>query len=250
MSHGLYRSYTARVTSGDGQGSKPRAGESWHWLTRLHCSQETELDSLNRALVVGLMLEAILENPRLGEGPGSRRHRLKDCLRSNLASQLAGRIPLSSFQSLVQGLDRWFEVFYPVLADACRSCHSSAWAQVAPSPIVCPLREDLFRECLEKNPGLLPKRRHRKFDPEKLRNFLESTNGTWFRLRDFEEHFQMDRKTAWEYAQKLLTVGLLVHNQGHSSAVRYRVAPRFLMPGWAPPADHAGPPIRSNTPLS
>ncbi|MEJ2069157.1 MAG: hypothetical protein P8X58_01905, partial [Syntrophobacterales bacterium] len=80
--------------------------------------------------------------------------------------------------------------------------------------------------------------------------FLECTAGKWFRLRDFEEHFQMDRKTAWEYAQKLLHAGLLVHNQGHSSAVRYRVEPRFLQPGWASPADHSGPPVPRNTSLS
>jgi len=201
-------------------------------------------------LVVGLMLEVILENPRLAEGPASRRHQVKACLRSNLASQLAGRIPLASFQSLVQGLDRWFEMFYPVLAEAGLFKRSASLTKVASTPVICSLREDLFRKCLENNPGLLPKRRHRKCDPEKLRNFLESTEGEWFRLRDFEEHFQMDRKTAWEYAQKLLQAGLLVHNQGHSSAVRYRIEPRFLQLGWASPADHAGPSIPANTSLS
>jgi hypothetical protein len=45
------------------------------------------------------------------------------------------------------------------------------------------------------------------------------------------------RKTAWEYVQKLLQAGLLVHNHGHSSAVRYRIAPRYLKPGWVSPAD-------------
>ena len=58
------------------------------------------------------------------------------------------------------------------------------------------------------------------------------SRGAGFRLRDFEGHFQVDRKTAWEYVQKLLQAGLLVHNQGHSSAVRYQVAPRFLEPAW------------------
>jgi hypothetical protein len=103
-----------------------------------------------------------------------------------------------------------------------------------------PLREDLFSECLDGAPGLLPRRRHRKLDRDKLRTFLESTAGNWFCLRDFEEHFQVGRKTAWEYVQKLLQAGLLVHNHGHSSAVRYRVAPRFLKPGWSLPAGDAG----------
>jgi hypothetical protein len=250
MGHYLYPSDAARGTSGEVQGSKPQAEGASHWTTRLPWSPEPELDSLNRALVVGLMLEVILENPRLAEGSGSRRHQVKAHLRSNLACQLAGRIPLASFQSLVQVLDHWFEIFYPVLAEAGLSRHSTSLAKVFSPSVVCPLREDLFRECLENNPGLLPTRRHRKCDPEKLQNFLETTEGKWFRLRDFEEHFQMDRKTAWEYAQKLLQAGLLVHNQGHSSAVRYRVEPRFLRPGRTSPADHAGPPVPGNTSLS
>jgi hypothetical protein len=233
MNHGLPQSPSSRVMSEDGQSSKPQAGGFWDWLTRLPYSQKPELDSLNRALMLGLIMEVMLENPRLQEEPGFRRHRLKACLRSFLASQLAGRISLASFQSLAQGMDRWFEVLYPVLADANLAGHSSsALAPAASSSGGCPLQEDLFCECLERTPGLLPKRRHRKFDREKLQSFLESTKGEWFRLQDFEAYFHVDRKTAWEYAQKLLQVGLLVHNQGQSSAVRYRVAPRFLKSAW------------------
>lgn len=241
----------AKVRSEPEQDFKSPTDEVWDFLTRLPCSQEPELDSLNRALMLGLMLEVILENPRLGEEPGFRRHRHKACFRSILTSQLAGRISLASFQSLAQGLDRWFEVLYPVLANAGLSgCSSSTIARGDPPAGGCPLREDLFSECLEGTPGLLPKRRHRKFDREKLRTFLESTGGEWFRLQDFEEYFQVDRKTAWEYAHKLLEVGLLVHNQGQSSAVRYRVAPRFLKSDWVPPADHSGPAAPGATPLS
>jgi hypothetical protein len=228
MNHGLHNSLTQRGKTEDWAGPKPQAAGSWHWLTRLNFSRESELDSLNRALVAGLMLEVMLENPSWREEPGSRRHRLKACLRSTLASQLAGRIPLASFHSLAQGLDRWFEVFYPLLADAALASTSFTPARISPQLEGCHLREDLFTDCLEKSPGLLPRRRHRKFDRERLQNFLESTGGRWFRLRDFVEHFRVDRKTAWEYAQKLLQAGLLVHNQGHSSAARYRVAPHFL----------------------
>jgi len=221
-------------------GAPSTAGNSRHWLNLSTCSSQPEMDSLNRALVAGLMLEVILENPGLAEEPGSRGHRLKACLKTTLASQLAGHISLASFHSLAQGLDHWFEVIYPVLANA----GLAAGHPAAPSPLPapkgnCPLRDDLFTECLEGTPGLLPRRRHRKLDPEKLRNFFRSTGGNWFRLRDFEEHFQVDRKTAWEYVQKLLQAGLLVHNQGHSSAVRYQVAPRFLQPAWDPPAEQA-----------
>lgn len=209
-------------------GAKLRTRISWDWLAGLGSASEPALDSLNRALVAGLMLEAVLENPDLAEESDPQGQRLKACLRTTLATQLAGRIPLASFQSLAQGLDYWFAVLYPQLADAVLTGHPQGQARMAQSAGVSLLREDLFRECLEKTPDILPRRRHRKLDPEKLRIFLELTGGDWFRLRDFEEHFQVDRKTAWEYAQKLLQAGLLVHNHAQSSAVRYRVAPRFL----------------------
>ena len=211
------------------------AGASRHWLTRLPFSSEPGLDSLNRVLVAGLMLEVLLENPRLREEPGSCGHRLKACLRTTLASHLAGHMSLASFHSLAQGLDHWFEEIYPLLANAALpGSHRRGPAASSAAPGVSPLREDLFSECLEKTPGLLPHRRHRKLDPDKLRDFLKGTGGNWFRLRDFEGHFQVDRKTAWEYVQKLLQAGLLVHNQGHSSAVRYMIAPRFLKPASQP----------------
>jgi hypothetical protein len=194
------------------------------------------------------MLEVMLENPSWGKEPGSQRHRLKACLKSTLASHLAGRIPLASFHSLAQGLDGWFEVFYPLLAEGGLAGTSCTPARMLPHLEGCPLREDLFTECLERTPGLLPRRRHRKFDRERLQNFLESTGGNWFRLRDFEEHFRVDRKTAWEYAQKLLQAGLLGHNQGHSSAVRYRLAPNFLKTAKSSQTDQAGQPLPS-TPL-
>ena len=181
----------------------------------------------------------MLENPGVAGEPGSRGQKLKACLGTTLASQLAGHISLASFHRMAHGLDHWFEIMYPLLANAGLAGSDTA----APVPLPdttksCPIREDLFNQCLESTPGLLPKRRHRKLNPEKLRSFLEGTGGGWFRLRDFEEHFLVDRKTAWEYVQKLLQAGLLVHNQGHSSAVRYQVAPRFLKPAWAPSGNH------------
>jgi hypothetical protein len=235
MMQGLLDSLTRRDRTGDWASPKPPAGESRNLLPRSHSSSPPKFDSLNRALVTGLVLEAMLENPRLQEEPGFQGHRLKACLRSTLACQLAGHMSLASFHCLAQGLDQWFAVVYPLLANA-------GWAHkaAAPAPLSGSsaetnfLEEELFSECLAKTPGLLPQRRHRKLDQEKLCNFLEGTGGNWFCLRDFEAHFQVGRKTAWEYVQKLLQAGLLVHNEGHSSAVRYRIASRFLKPGWVP----------------
>jgi len=218
----------------EGEGEKPEMATASPWPSNTPpgrspgCPPGSEEDLLNRALVAGLMLEVILENPGLLEEADSRRHQLKACLKSTLVAHLAGRIPLAFFHSLAQGLDRWFEVFYPLLASAGLGRSPRPAASPSPPPGEGLLREELFGECLEQTPGLLPRRRHRKLDREKLCKFLEHTGGGWFRLRDFEAHFHVDRKTAWEYVQKLLQAGFLVHNQGHSSAVRYRLASYFL----------------------
>jgi hypothetical protein len=240
MMQGLLDSLTSRDKTGEKPGTKAPARESRPWAPRSNSSSPSDLDSLNRALVTGLVLEAMLENPGLKEEPGFQGRRLKACLRSTLASQLAGHMSLASFHSLAQGLDHWFEVVFPFLANAGLASQPAAPAPLSAFAEAKFIEEDLFRECLEKTPGLLPQRRHRKLDREKLQNFLEGTAGNWFCLRDFEVHFQVGRKTAWEYVQKLLQAGLLVHNHGHSSAVRYRIAPRFLKPGWVSDADDHG----------
>ncbi len=52
----LQDSLTPQSQPEDWSGAKPTAGDSRHWLARLACSSEPKLDSLNRALVAGLML--------------------------------------------------------------------------------------------------------------------------------------------------------------------------------------------------
>ncbi len=235
MIQGLLDSLTTRGKIGEWPPAKSGAGASRHCPSPLH-SAPAELDTLNRALVTGLVLEAVLENPRLKEEPGLQGHRLKACLRSTLASQLAGHMSLASFHSLAQGLDHWFEVVFSLLTNAGLGNPPAAPVRLSRATETKILEEELFRECLERTPNLVPQRRHRKLSREKLQDFLEGTGGNWFCLRDFEEYFQVGRKTAWEYVQKMFQAGLFVHNLGHSSAVRYRIAPRYLKPGRVPPS--------------
>jgi hypothetical protein len=195
MIQGLLDSLTTRDKSGDMPASRPETGGSRHWPSQLHASP-SDLDTLNRALVAGLVLEAVLENPCLKEEPGFQGHRLKASLRSTLASQLAGHMSLASFHTLAQGLDHWFEVVFPFLAVAGLAGQPTAPARLSPVAEAQFIEEELFRKCLAMAPGLLPRRRYRKLDREKLQNFLEGTGGDWFCLRDFEEYFQVGRKTA------------------------------------------------------
>ena len=187
-------------------------------------------EQLNRALVAGLMLEVILSHPKLPQDLKDHRCHVKSRLKTTLVSRLAGHIPLSSFRDLAQNLDQWFDFYYPLITSPSSiSRQNSGLEFVEPPPN--PLREDLLRESLELLNGLLPMRRHRKLDRYRLFEFLRRTGGVWFRLKDFEQFFHIDRKTAWEYIQKLLNAGLLNHNQARSAAVRYRLAPRFLEQG-------------------
>lgn len=186
--------------------------------------QRQDSDELvNRTLVAGLILEVILEAAPLPQDPERRRHLLKSGLRKALVNRLAGHMPLHSFQFLTRRLDDWFELYYHRLPWEGEPLFSGDLAPVGP-----PLREELLAEALQGLEPLLPKRRHRKLDRDRLEAFLRRTAGQWFRLRDFEEFFGIDRKTAWEYVTKLIQTGLLSHNQGRAAAARYRLAPRFL----------------------
>jgi hypothetical protein len=146
---GLLDSLPTRDQTGDSQGPKPHAGESRHWLTLINCSSQPEINSLNRALLTGLVLEAMLENPRLKEEPGLGGRHLKASLRSTLASQLAGHMSLAPFHSLAQGLEQWFIVVYPLLAGVGLACQPPVPVHTTYAVGFGPLREDLFSECLE-----------------------------------------------------------------------------------------------------
>jgi alkylated DNA nucleotide flippase Atl1 len=64
----------------------------------------------------------------------------------------------------------------------------------------------------------------RKLTPETLGDFLQETEGRWFRLLDFEVRFQVNKKTAWGYLNLLLQEGVLTHNGEKANRVRYALA--------------------------
>jgi hypothetical protein len=193
-------------------------------------------EKLDRALVAGLMLEVILETAGSPMDPQTRRHLVKTRLKDTLVTHLAGRVTLDRFHHLLRQLDQWFPLYYPLITRGFPKGPGPApgpdrAAPAAPGPPCRPaLREDRLRAWFkEEGRDLLPRRPHRKLDQDKLWEFLILTQGGWFRLKDFEQHFGVDRKTAWEYLQKLLAAGLLRHNQGRSAAVRYGLGSSFLV---------------------
>ena len=84
---------------------------------------------------------------------------------------------------------------------------------------------EALRQALARLP--LPLKGNRKLAPETLWDFLTLNRGGWFRLLDFEAHFQVNKKTAWSYLNLLLTEGLLEHNGEKANKVRYILAPLF-----------------------
>jgi hypothetical protein len=180
-------------------------GVHLHWVSHLSGGESFPAEEkLNRALIAGLILEAILDAPGLPEEPDSRRRQIRNRLQRLLVSYLAGLISLDSFRHLAQRLDHWFDFYYPLLSPLRLTTVAS---RKKPAPVVplpgrwTPpsgrvLREDLLEEWLERLQDLLPRRRHRKLHRQGLGEFLRQTRGGWFKVKDFERYFSIDGKTA------------------------------------------------------
>ncbi len=194
----------------------------------------TDQENLDRALVAGLLLEVILDGTESPDHHQSQGRAVKARLQHRLATRLAGRVTLDHFRALIHNLDSWFPHYYPLLAPAgAGGGRDQGWDCSRPEahPASCrsPLREEVLEAWLS-GPAreMLPSRPHRKVSPALLPDFLRRTRGGMFRIKDFESYFGIDRKTAWEYLQKLQAAGLLCHNGERSAAVRYCLADRFL----------------------
>jgi hypothetical protein len=196
---------------------------------------EPEVHRLDWALLAGLLLEAVLETPGLPRESQARRRRIKSQVQENLVSLLAGHVTLDRFRDLLNLWPQCFSFYYPLIAPVRRDPASRPGEGPAatgppgePPGAVSPLRPEALTAWLQAHRELLPQRPHSKVTGDKLQEFLARTRGSCFRILDFQQFLGLDRKTAWEYLQKLRQAGLLGHNQGRSSAVRYFLAPRFL----------------------
>lgn len=193
------------------------------------------VEDLDRAVVAGLMLDAFLQTPARPPDPLAWSRLLKIRVQEALLTLLAGRITLDRFHSLISTLNRCFPFYLPLISPMLRppaensgSPRASA-RETAPSPSCSrAVRQDLLAAALSRLRGVLPRRSHSKLRADKLADFLGRTCGRWFRLRDFQEHFSIEPKTAWEYVQKLRSAGILCHNQGRAAAVRYALIDAFL----------------------
>ncbi|RJR32721.1 MAG: hypothetical protein C4567_18090 [Deltaproteobacteria bacterium] len=210
-----------------GAGGSP-AGCDCHWFG-------TGEEPLDRALVSGLMLDAALGAFPWPPDPQALGLRLKGMVQEAMLIHLAGRITLDRFRGLIFTLENSFSFYFPLILSLLRRP-----SEITASPeTAAPGVKDVFTnnrgvhgerlaEALSRLQGLLPTRPRSKLTGPKLLDFLGATGGAWFKLRDFQEYFAMDRKTAWEYVQKFWQAGLLIHNGGKAAAVRYGLAEGFL----------------------
>jgi hypothetical protein len=161
---------------------------------------------------------------------------VKNRLKTEMATHLAGLVTLKCFRRLLKEVDYAFPRYYSLITPGSSEAPPAGLSPTA-TPLAAPaapghqvLRQDALKDWLkEEVHDLLPQRSHRKLSAGRLLDFLQNTRGGWFRLKDFEQHFGVDRKTAWEYLQKFLAAGLLCHNHRRSAAVRYALATRFLV---------------------
>jgi hypothetical protein len=189
-------------------------------------------EKLDRGLVAGLLLEVVLDNPGAPQEPQAHRTFVRTRLKNTLVSHLAGLVSLDRFRTLMAHLDHWFALYYPLVSRALPPApghgpKSEEPPPSAPHPIGI-LRDEPLKDWRQAFPTLLPSRPHRKLTWARLREFLEKSRGGWFGVRDFARHLALDRKTAWEYLQKLQGAGLLRHNRARSAAARYCLASPFL----------------------
>jgi hypothetical protein len=168
-----------------------------------------EEEKLERAMVAGLMLEVVLEGPGLPENSPGRQRLIKSRLMDSLVSHLAGRITLDRFRHLVHRLDHWFPLYYPLLppsaSAAGQTCPGEEQRPSSPADETPTLvNHKILQEWLRTvGSRILPHRPQRKIQMERLEEFLRGTRGGWFRVKDLAQDFAIDRKTAWEYLQKL-----------------------------------------------
>ena len=93
-----------------------------------------QAEKLDRALVTGLMLEVILETSTFPADPQTLRHLVKTRLKDSLAVNLAGRVTLNRFRHLLNQVDIWFPLYYPLTSAGAAKAPAALPVQAIPAP--------------------------------------------------------------------------------------------------------------------
>lgn len=191
--------------------------------------QRSSSPGLDTTLVAGMFFEVLMAAARLPTGPRERVTFVRKRAKDYLVTRLAGQITLSQFYRLLNLIEEKAGFYFEHLTDDWTGAPRDREAPSLPQPEA--IDGEALRQALARL--ALPLKGRRKFTPETLVDFLRRTGGGWFRLLDFEAHFQVNKKTAWSYLNLLLTEGILAHNGAKANRVRYATAPPYRAPGSA-----------------
>jgi hypothetical protein len=181
--------------------------------------------TLDTTLVAGMFFQVLREAENLPASTPERVSFIRRQAKSYLATRLAGQITLTQFFRLLNLIEENVQSYFEEVRGGWVGVKTVTGASPAPPPPQEAIRTEALRQALQELP-LIPKGR-RKLTSGPLEEFLRETQGTWFRLLDFEEHFQVNKKTAWAYLTQLLQAGILEHNGEKANKVRYMVAGPF-----------------------
>jgi hypothetical protein len=179
---------------------------------------------LDTTLVAGMFFEVLLDAARLPAGRRERVSFVRKRAKDYLVNRLAGQITLSQFYRLLNLIEEQVGHYFEHLTDDWTAPPRDREA-AAPSPEPEAIDGEALRRALSRLS--LPLEGKRKLSFETLWDFLCRSGGRWFRLLDFEEHFRINKKTAWGYLSLLQKEGVLEHNGEKANRVRYAVAPAF-----------------------
>ena len=180
---------------------------------------------LDTTLVAGMFFEVLMAASQLPAGPRERVSFVRNKAKDYLVNRLAGQITLSQFYRLLNLIEEKVGYYFEHLTDDWSGPPRPREAPHLPQPEPEAVDAEALRSALARLS--LPLKGRRKLTPETLWDFLRQTAGGWFKLLDFEEHFQVNKKTAWSYLKLLLTEGVLEHNGEKANRVRYALAPIF-----------------------
>jgi hypothetical protein len=189
--------------------------------------------SLDTTLVAGMFFQVLVEAQKLPAGTPQRVSYVRKEAKNFLVKHLAGEITLSRFYRLLSLIEENVQNYFESLGSEWLSPRPSPGKEIPTESRPRPqtIKEEELRQALAGSELL---KQGRLVTPEGLVTFFKETEGRWFRVLDLEEHFKVNKKTAWTYLNLLLKAGFLEHNGEKANRVRYTLARAFKPPSSTP----------------
>jgi hypothetical protein len=181
---------------------------------------------LDTTLVAGMFFKVLVAAEHLPASTPERISFVRKEAKNYLVSHLAGQISLSQFFRLLNLIDENVRQYFQGLGgDWLTAPHLPRAETFKTAAAPEPVRGEALGQAL--GALSLPRTGRGKLTLQSLDQFLQATQGRWFRLLDLEAHFGVNKKTAWGCLNQLLKADILEHNGEKANRVRYILAKRF-----------------------